>query len=160
MNKLSEAIRAGADIVEDAHGITLMIPGDKNYSGDKPCGCAIGTALYSAGERQIGTAARFRMLAKAFPVAKELPLCPVCDGGYSLYGDNPRTSPGGAIECLYEHHSWSRKAIAEWVETIENALEASSKPPLECKQEETAPESSEVVSTRQIESVLSCRETD
>lgn len=122
--KLSEAIRAGADIVEDARGVTLMIPGDKDYDGDKPCGCAIGTALYVCGERKVGSCYRFEMLAKAFPVAKSLPLCPVCNGQKALFGDDPKKSPGGAIECLYEHHKWSRKAISEWVEVQENRIEA------------------------------------
>jgi hypothetical protein len=126
--KLSEAIRAGAQF-GDSHGSVI---GD-----DGKCGCAIGSSFLALGldcnarcpvtgdlGMKVGSADhRFQRLAFYFPVAKKLPLCPVCDGHGSLYGFSPHTSPGGSIECLFENHKWSKKAIAEWVEVIENKLE-------------------------------------
>lgn len=121
--KLSEAIRVGADLVSDGFKVTLTLPGEDGNNTDKPCGCAIGTAIYAAGGRKVGAYQRFKMLAAFFPVAFRLPLCPVCSGTGPLFGDDPKKSPGGAIECLYENHGWSRKAIAEWVEVIEKSIE-------------------------------------
>jgi hypothetical protein len=137
----------------EARGVTLQIPGDKCYHGDKPCGCAIGTALYSAGVRTVPTCNRFELLASVFPVALKLPLCPVCDGHGYHFGDDPKT-PGSAVECLFENHKWTRKAISEWVEVIENAQERASKPAIERSETQTTPESSDVATTRQIESVV------
>lgn len=119
--KLSEAIRDGARF-KDLRGQTLWVG---TCEGDV-CGCVIGTSLYVAGERKVGVGNMYELLNKHFPVSLSLPnSCPVagCDGKSSMYSIYSKY-PGRVVEHLYEIHEWSKKAIAEWVEVIENTLEA------------------------------------
>lgn len=116
--KLSEAIRDGARF-KDMHGQTLWVG---TCEGDV-CGCVIGTSLYVAGEKKVGVGYMYALMEKHFPIALKLTECPVigCDG-YSLWYPIDTDIAGRTIEHLYEHHNWSKKAIAEWVEVIENKL--------------------------------------
>src|SRR6185295_7953179 len=107
------------------HGFTLKV------SGGQQCGCLIGTTLYVMGEEYIASERRYTLMAKHFPIISEIPPCPVCNdklvvdrNADMFYGIG--RPPGSAAECLYENHGWSKKAVAEWVETIENKLEAES----------------------------------
>ena len=120
--KLSEAIRTGAQF-RDLYDTTL------SFKGGEPCGCLVGTTLYVMGEKDVmGDKSRYDLLRKHFPIMSKIPNCPVCDGDFRKNPNRDPFSwtenfPGMAMECLYECHGWSKKAIAEWVEVIENKLE-------------------------------------
>lgn len=121
--KLSEAVRGGSEF-PDYHGLSIAPNG--------AC-CAVGGVFRALGydtlmdcytalkQRHVGWD-RFSLLAELFPIVNEFPGCPVCETTLWKY------HPGFAIECLFEHHKWSKKAIAEWVETIEKKLEAKNAP--------------------------------
>lgn len=110
--KFSEAIRTGATW-DDLRG--WFQAGDA--SG--PC-CAIGGALRSIGvhlTREVGGADHGYLSAveSQFPIARMYVDCPATKNRIAL---------SASVSHVFEILHWSKKAIAEWVETIEKKLEA------------------------------------
>lgn len=119
--KLSEAIRMGSQWA-DCHGPVAP-------TGSGSC-CAIGGVIKAIGkEGEIltndGECFSSIGLARFFPMLR----------GYVNYpesiGEDDEDGKGdalwGVIVTLFEKYGWSKKAIAEWVETIENKLETESR---------------------------------
>ena len=127
--KLSEAIREGSKLSKQAFGNLLRADG----SGDR---CALGAAYHAAGINMILTnGARFltgevyipqdaSSPFQIFPIffkSVDLPCdCHSNNSGYNVFG---------AVPHLNDYHRWSREAIAEWVETVEDKLESIDIPP-------------------------------
>jgi len=147
--KLSEKIRSGAKLAPQFFG----------GLGDGSNGtCAIGAALHAVGELLACQGPmRQKSCYDVFPVLWVRAGCPCdCENPKRIHSGREVNTMGEAIAHLNDNHRWSREAIAEWVETIENKLdaEAASKLASERKTESTTRATSDEVSTRQIELVL------
>lgn len=108
--KLSEAVRAGADW-PDVHGPV--------FRGE--CCCAIGgvVRVYAKGKGVEETAVSMLRMDDRWPILMAKVPCPAgCCGPHEVLSLIPH---------LFENLGWSKKAIAEWVEVIENKLETESR---------------------------------
>ena len=108
--RLSEAIRLGAMAIKPCRGRWV---GYKNndYSGEVVAGCLYGTALYAIGQRDFYNASE--------EVAKRWPFL----FNKGRVGDI--TGPWeDVLHFLYEHSGWTREAIADLVEQLEQQIEA------------------------------------
>lgn len=151
--KMSEAIREGAKIW----------PNHREFDGDGGGCCAVGAAVrrIKGGnwKKECVGKVTWEMAAEIWPELDGVKsdVCPVsgCTGG-SFDSFHPGESAIETASHLHADHGLSREAVAEWVETIENKLnaEALSVPAIEQKTEETTRATSDEVSTRQIESVV------
>lgn len=110
--KLSEAIRLGAMLRPQGFGRSY----DKRNGGT----CAFGAACEACGidvtdDKATGAAklAWYGFYASLMGVP-----CPVCNASGSV-----------TIPHLNDHHHWTRERIADWVESIENTLDASKEAP-------------------------------
>jgi hypothetical protein len=121
--KLSEAIRAGAGFPDIRQRLIDPETG----------GCCLLGGIFKANGLQnymdlhnfsgmVTISLRADVLLKLYPCAAKLPPCPVCVEKRKSYAAWPVLYEGRAIECLYEAHHWSKRAIAEWVEVQEKRL--------------------------------------
>lgn len=144
--RLSEAIREGAKLSGQAFG--YMTRGGN--------ACALGAAVEWVQFCQNATIPTG--VATLFPIILNCVEKP-CRCEHVYCNDWGRSFHGGQLGPIIAHlndfHMWRREAIAEWVETIETKLEASSMAASERKTEETTSDTSAPVSTREIESVHS-----
>lgn len=102
--KLSTAIRIGSMTTRQIKG---------NFRDDGNGRCAIGAALDAVGFYS-GAKAHYLdyRLASLFPLADIVVKHPIHRGMMDHVS--------GVVVTLNDHHDWSREAIADWVETIEN----------------------------------------
>jgi hypothetical protein len=119
--KLSEAIRAGIESVEENHGDYLFQDTDGQW-----CGCALGTAAYALDpNRFYGPASEARVqgptiytllrwdidgLEDVVPWPKDLEL----DGEE----DEQDIRLIRQVDILHSRYTWSREDIATWLESI------------------------------------------
>jgi hypothetical protein len=112
--KLSEAIRAGAKMRPQGDGF-FFTEGDDGIAS-----CAIGAACEAVGlEAAYANGSRYDFAWKTFPILLSEVDYPK---GFS-YGGRSSDEMTAVIYTLNDSLKWSREAIAEWVETIENKLE-------------------------------------
>jgi hypothetical protein len=140
--KLSEAIRLGAMIRPQAFTVLFQRAGGS---------CALGAAVEAS---SICTRERFivtegsestvdvlvayleirRALMVRFPVLKALASCPVtgeCPVECQYYSFGKVRA---IIEHLNDDHRWTREQIADWIETVEAAVEADAPTPAETEE--------------------------
>lgn len=113
--KLSEAIRLGAMLKPQGHGL-LHVNGRT---------CALGAAYDAVGhldEHSYG----WRGLERDFPILLSLlkAPCPIPTCQSPFWRDGQRET--WAIPHLNDYHRWTREQIADWVETIERRADADS----------------------------------
>jgi hypothetical protein len=102
--KLSEAIRDGAKRRRQVYGV-----GSKDEGS-----CALGAAREAMTGTWFGNSCVITWAGMTFPHFPNQQPCPACGIEKSF---------PGVVAHINDHHQWSREAIAEWVETIENKLE-------------------------------------
>lgn len=109
--KLSEAIREGCKLRKKNVG--TFFGEDEGPDGGS---CALGAAMEAVGYT-FGDFIRRMDFAKVgfIDIDRIREVCPECKEDASMYHV--------ISEHLNDLHSWSREAIAEWVEVIENKLE-------------------------------------
>jgi hypothetical protein len=121
--KLSEAIRAGMDDVEENHGDYLF----KDQTDGQWCGCALGTAAFAlnairfehpALEERVQGPVIYNLLRMdiegledVVPWPEDLEL----DHGEE---DAPDIRLIRQVDILHSRYSWSREDIATWLESI------------------------------------------
>lgn len=112
--KLSEAIREGAKLSGQAFG--YMTRGGN--------ACALGAAsewdMFCNGFRYMRITELFPILLSVVEKPCKCEYVGADNWGVQYHGDQF----GPIITHLNDHHLWSREAIAEWVEVVENKLEA------------------------------------
>lgn len=127
--KLSEAIRAGAKMRPQAFGVS------RDHKGGT---CAFGAAWDGVTEFYARAPSRLSEMLDNGEVlySTEAP-CPArgCPGVEGPHYQDPELATSVMMH-LNDYHRWSREAIAEWVETIENSLESKPEPFKDKVQEE------------------------
>lgn len=105
--RLSEAIRLGSMMKPQAFG--------NFYGPERESSCALGAAFDACGMEVFGPDTKFDgpFGLEYFEDEYEIIACPVCG-----------IAEWPTIGHLNDFHRWTREAIADWVETIENAQAA------------------------------------
>ena len=120
--KLSEAIREGAK----KFGNTFTF-----FSEDGTCGCAVGSAiLLTCGTKYVEkywdqvsrNGWQWSWFYEAFPIGKTV--MTKSDMPKGMRYPPSEMTLGGFISHLHSNYGWTREAIAEWVEVMENKIEA------------------------------------
>lgn len=114
--RLSEAIREGSKKTYQCfHSFFAFTSLDAGRTG----ACAIGAAVYDKLKNMRLDETPAEIAERFFPILLVGDIqCPACD-----LSPDPRQTLRYVVQHLNDYHSWSREAIAEWVETIENKLE-------------------------------------
>jgi hypothetical protein len=99
--KLSDAIRLGAMTGPQCFS---------GYFGEGSSSCAMGSALIAVGATHGGYGAIWDVFPEALLV---VPSCPSCGESLNCVADG--------VYHLNDDHLWTREAIADWVETVEQA---------------------------------------
>lgn len=116
--RLSEAIREGSRRTTKCVGIS-----DYGPDGDHPIRtCAIGAALLSIGKLNTYTTT-FQALG-FFPLLRKKMKDGEAPDAYKGSPNGDVATLANVIIWLNDAEGWTREAIAEWVETIENKIEA------------------------------------
>lgn len=114
--KLSEAIRLGSLLVPQCHGSL--------WDDEHRLSCALGAACDALGIKECDTAgAELHALNVEFPFLEAEAHCPACNviaGKWRRFREKEYDT-GDVIVHLNDDHKWSRRRIADWVQTIEPA---------------------------------------